>query len=104
MDLSGEKIVRYRTVGKTLSMPVFFVWVAIAIVLTWISAPSDTVFTMAYTKSKAIIEKWNFSSAWMFSYAFLLFVFADSMFEPFPRVRKLKRKILFISFIDRYLV
>ena len=98
-DLSSERIVLYRTVGKTLSLPVFFSWVAIAIVLTWISAPSDTVFTTAYTESKAIIEEWNFSSAWMFSYAFLLFVFADSMFETLPRVRKIKRKIVFLSFL-----
>jgi hypothetical protein len=97
--LSKEEIARYRLLGKTLSMPVFLAWVAIAIVLTWISAPADTVFTAVYTESKAINENWNFSSAWMFSYAFLAFALADSMFEASPIIAGLKRKILLYSIL-----
>ncbi len=94
MGLSSEEIVRHRPSGKTLSMPVFLAWVVIAIILTWISAPADTVFTAVYTESKAINENWNFSSAWMFSYSFLVFALADSMFEASARVGKLKRRIV----------
>lgn len=99
MDLSSEEVVRYRVLQKTLSMPVFLTWTAIAVVLTWISAPSDTVFTAVYTESAARYDNWNFSSAWMFSYAFLVFALSDSIFEVSPRVRKLKRKIVFYSIL-----
>ncbi len=99
MASSGEVTKRYRAFGKTLSLPVFFAWVAVSVVLTWISAPADTIFTAGYTTSKAIGENWNFSSSWMFSYAFLLFALADSMFEVSPKIGKLKRKIVLFAFL-----
>ncbi len=99
MGLSDGEIVRDRPSGRTLSMPVFLVWVAIGIILTWVSAPSDTVFTAVYTESEAINVNWNFSSAWMFSYAFLVFALADLMFDASPRIRKLKRKIVFCAIL-----
>jgi len=99
MGLTVGEIVRYRPPGKTLSMPVFLAWVVIAIILTWVSAPVDTVFTAVYTESKTINENWNFPSIWMFSYAFLVFALADSMFESSPRTGKLKRKIILYSIL-----
>jgi len=99
IGLSSEVIFRYRPCGKTLSMPVFLAWVVIAIILTWISAPADTVFTAVYTESEAITANWNFSSAWMFSYAFLVFALADSMFESSPRIGKLKRRIVLYAIL-----
>ena len=95
--LSGGAIVRYRPSGKTLSMPVFWMWVVLAIIFTWISAPAQTVFTAVYTESKAINANWNFSSAWMVSYAFLLFALGDSIFEAQPRNRKIKRTVVFYA-------
>jgi len=88
-----------RKAGKTLSMPIFWMWVAIAIILTWISAPADTVFAARYTQSAAINVNWNFSSAWMLSYAFLAFTLADAMFEAVPRIGKLKRMIVLCSIL-----
>jgi hypothetical protein len=99
MGLSSEEIVRYRPFGKTLSLTVFLAWVVIAIILTWISAPADTLFSAVYTESQAISTNWNFSSAWIFSYAFLVFALADSMFEASPRIAKLKRNIVLYAIL-----
>jgi len=85
--------------GKTLSLPFFFVWITFAIGFTWINAPQETIFTAAYTQSNPLNQNWNFSSAWMVSYAFLLFAFADSIFEKSAGLRKLKRKIVLIAFL-----
>lgn len=93
MGVPEGRVVRRRSSGKTLSLPAFVTWIVIGILLTWISAPADTVFTAAYTESKAIDGNWNFASAWMFSYAFMVFALADSMFEPSIRVRKVKLQI-----------
>jgi len=89
----------YWKFGRTLSMPVFFAWIGIAILLTWIAAPADTVFSARYTESTAIAEGIKFSSAWMFSYAFLVFALADSMFESSPKLGKLKRKIVLYAIV-----
>lgn len=85
--------------GRTLSLPVFVAGVVLSILLTWISAPADTIFTAAYTTSRAMSDNWNFSSAWMFSYVFLLFALADSMFDASPRTGRLKRKIVLCAFL-----
>jgi hypothetical protein len=88
---------RYPVRVRTISMQVFLVYIALAIGLTWISAPEETVFTTAYAQSASLHSRWNFSSAWMFSYAFLVFALADSIFESSSTVGKAKRKIILIS-------
>ncbi|OEU66772.1 MAG: hypothetical protein BBJ57_13695 [Desulfobacterales bacterium PC51MH44] len=99
MASSSEMVARYPAFGKTFSLPVFYTWVAIAIAFTWISAPANTIFTAVYTQSIAINAGWNFSSAWMVSYGFLLFTLADSMFETSQKIGKLKRKIVLYTFL-----
>lgn len=99
MASTSEAMGRYPAFGKTLSLPVFYTWIAISVVLTWITAPADTIFTAVYTESKSISDNWNFSSSAMFSYAFLLFALADSMFEASPKIGKLKRKIVVFAFL-----
>jgi hypothetical protein len=99
LDSSSAVMTRTSTPGKTLSMPVFIAWVTIALILSWISAPADTIFTAAYTESESIHKNLNFSSAWMISYAFLLFALADSLFEVAPKIGKLKRKIVLIALL-----
>jgi len=99
MGSSSEEIVHYQPLGKTLSVTVYFAWVIVAIILSWICAPADTIFVARYTQSEAISANWNFSSAWMFSYAFLVFAFADSMFETCPRIARLKRNIVLYAIL-----
>ena len=84
---------------KTLPLSVFCVWVAISVVFTWITAPEDTVFSSVYTESKAISHNWGFSSAWMFSYAFLIFAVADSIFERSRQIGRIKRIIIGYTFL-----
>ncbi|MHB8111275.1 MAG: hypothetical protein ACYDHW_14725 [Syntrophorhabdaceae bacterium] len=99
MALSGERTVYSSKHSKFLSLPVFIIWVAISIVLSWINAPVSTIFTAAYAESQSISDSWNFSSAWMISYAILLFSSADSLFEGNPPIRKIKRKIVLFAFL-----
>ena len=84
---------------QTLSMPFFMAWTAIGIILSGLFAPEQTVFTTAYTQSKSISDNWNFGSIWMFSYAFLTFALADSIFETSQKVRRLKNKIIVYSIL-----
>ena len=89
----------YRAPGKTISIQVFLAFIATAIAFTWISAPAETVFTAAYTQSESLHSAWDFSSAGMFSYSFLVFALADSIFEPSQRIGKVKRKIVLYSIL-----
>jgi hypothetical protein len=88
----------YLGFGKTLTLPVFLVWTGIAVGFTWISAPEDTIFTAVYTQSKAINANWNFSSAWMVSYCFILFALADAIFEQDIWHARWKRMIIVLAF------
>jgi hypothetical protein len=97
--LSHEGIAHFRPTRGTLSVAVFLGWVGVAIALSWISAPTDTVFTAAYTGSKATLESWNFASAWMLSYALLVFALADSMFEHSVAVGRFKRRVVLFSIL-----
>ena len=85
---------RNQRTENTLSLSQFVVWVALAVTLSWIAAPTQLVFEAAYTQSAAISADWNFSSAWMISYSILVFVFADSLFESSPKLGDLKRKVV----------
>lgn len=95
------KINSYLMVNKaqTLPMSFFLIWTAIGIMFSWLFSPEQTIFTAAYTQSKSISDNWNFGSIWMFSYAFLAFVFLDSIFEPSKAIRKIKKKIIIFSIL-----
>jgi hypothetical protein len=99
MALSDSVVEYNRRHRKTLSLPVFVMWVTISIVLSWINAPVDTILTAAYAEAKSMSDSWNFSSAWMISYAVLLFALADSLFDVDSRAGKLKRKIVLFAFL-----
>lgn len=85
--------------GKTLSLPVFFVWTVLAIGFTWISAPQEIIFIAAYTHSNPLNQNWNFASAWMVSYVFLLFPLADSIFEKQIILKRIKQKMIIFTFL-----
>ncbi len=88
----------YGPCGKTLSLSIFSVWIFLAIVLTWVSSPEKTIFTAVYTQSKAINADWNFASAWMVSYCFLLFALVDSLFEQNKKIGRMKRLVVLVAF------
>lgn len=83
----------------TLPLSVFLVWVAGAIVLTWMFAPTETLFVREYTESASAWQNLNFASAWMISYALLIFVLADSIFDSSPSRGRLKRRIILYSIL-----
>ena len=89
-DWSSQMTGRNQRAEKTLRMPGFVVWVSIAVLMSWLAAPSKLVFEAAYTQSAAISSGWNFSSAWMISYVMLIFALSDSLFEKSARVRRAK--------------
>jgi len=90
---------------KTLPMPVWIVWVIAGVSLSWLAAPQETIFTAAYTTSSSFLQNSNFSSAWMISYVFLLFVFCDALVEPNAVKKNIKRKVVFaaIAFVVIFL-
>jgi hypothetical protein len=81
------------------------VWVVGGIMLSWLSAPEDTLFSAAYTMSKSALDDVNFPSAWMISYVFLAFAFCDAILDQNPRRRAFKSKIVFaaIAFVVVFL-
>lgn len=96
---ANEAAIQRQRFAKTLPMPIFLGWIIIAIALSWISAPSVTLLTSAYTHSESINSGWGFSSAWMISYAFLIFALADSKYEQRQKTANLKRKILLFAIL-----
>ena len=88
----------YHPLGRTLPLPLFFCWILAAVVLTWISAPQQNIFLGTHTQLKSLNDSWDFSSAWLISYAFILFSLADSLFETSKWKGRLKRQIVLIAF------
>jgi hypothetical protein len=63
-------------------------WVAGAIVLSWLVAPQETILAATYTQSEAVIELASFGSAWMISYVLLTFALCDAILDTNrPRAR-----------------
>ena len=91
----------YQIVNKiqTLPMSFFLAWVFIGVIFSWLFAPEQTIFKAVYTQSKAVSDNWNFGSIWMFSYAFLAFAFADSLFEKSKNIRIIKKKVIVYSIL-----
>ena len=85
------------TKAKTLMTPVWLVWVIVGVVLSWLSAPEDTILTVAYTESTTALDNADFSSAWMVSYGILTFAFCDLLFDRIPSRKALKQKIFYFS-------
>lgn len=78
---------------RVLATPIWLLWLLIGVGLSWISAPRETIFSVAYTMSPTIHEFLNFDSAWMMSYVVLTFTFIDALLDRNPRRRTLKWQI-----------
>jgi hypothetical protein len=94
---SGLNANNTRRKYRSLSFPIWFIWVFIGVALSYVSAPKDTIFFSAYTSSDSIVENLNFASSWMMSYIILSFVFVDALIDQNTIQRNLKWKIILIS-------
>ena len=88
-----------KRLSRTITMPVWLLWVVIGVALTALSAPQETIFTTAYTESKSALDGANFSSAWMMSYVILSFAFCDALLERQTAIKHLKMKIILAAVI-----
>lgn len=107
VSLNNKAIVRdtgISTIGKrrlirTLSTPIWMVWVICGVALSWLAAPQDTLFTANYTASDSILEDANFSSSWMISYVLLAFALCDAILDQKPGRRAFKKQIVFWAIV-----
>lgn len=76
--------------SQSLSLTLFFCWIAVSLGLAWLAAPQETLFTSEYTDSSSVLDGFNFSSAWMISYFLLLFCISDAVHEKANEVRIIK--------------
>ena len=83
---------------KTLNLSIWFIWVAIGVALTALSAPKNSIFVSIYTDSQSSLDGLNFSSAWMMSYVILTFAFCDTILENSVVLKKIKMKIIILAF------
>jgi hypothetical protein len=70
-----------KGLDKTLSVVQFTVLLVSALVLSWLSAPSHTVFTAAYASAAAgstLARQANFNSAFLVSYILLILLYLDA--------------------------
>lgn len=79
-----------RRIFQSMSFEIWLFWLLMGVMLSWISAPQETVFTAAYTMSKSLHADINFDSAWMMSYVILTFVYIDALIDRTPLRRKVK--------------
>lgn len=90
---------------RTLSTPIWIIWVIGGVSLSWLTAPQDTLFTAVYTESKSALDGANFSSAWMIAYVLLTFALCDALLDQSPARKAFKRKVVFgaIAFVVVFL-
>ena len=90
---------------RTLSMPIWLVWVVAGVGLSWLTAPSDTLIFSTYLSSPSFMQGFNFGSAWLVSYVVIIYALADTFFEKDIIKRNIKNIIIIfsIAFIVIYL-
>lgn len=83
---------QYKIKGGSLGFTVFLFLGIISLLLSWMVAPSETIFQLPYTASFSFLEKVVFSlpSAWMLSYGILIWLFADALHDRFEQRRRKK--------------
>jgi len=81
----------------TMSTSIWIIWLAVGVVLTALSAPSQTIFTARYSQSLSSLDGSNFDSAWMMSYVCLTFAFCDALFERNYAIRRTKMFMMSIA-------
>ncbi len=94
--LRPEVAARAIGASRNLSLLMFLTWIGIAVILSWLYAPRETVFEARYTEGVAISQDWNFGSIWMISYAIMVWCLADALLETDQQRARIK-KALFIA-------
>jgi hypothetical protein len=79
---------------NSLSVLNFILWIIAGLILSILSAPSETIFTAAYTNSLSILHNANFSSSWMVAFCIVLFAYSDYRFERVSK-RSMTKGIIF---------
>lgn len=90
---SSEPRVREPSLDLVSSIAVAIVVLA----LSWLNAPTDTIFQTRYSQSINPLDlaKFNFSGAWMVAHILTLLLYLDSLNEIDARLRWLKLRITF---------
>jgi len=101
-DAADQTIVQRS--GRTLSAPVFYALVPVAVLFSWLSAPPETILETTYAsgQSDAVATTINFPAAYMVSYVLLVILFIDTERERRPAWRR--TKFLAIGLATAYIV
>ena len=85
----------YQTNGRSLNFTLYVFLSIISLLLSWMAAPQETIFQLPYTASLSFLKKvsFSFSSAWMLSYAILIWLFADALHDHLDRRRRKKIRL-----------
>ena len=94
---TGVSNIGNRRLVRTLSIPIWMVWVIGGVALSWLVAPEKTLFTDVYTESKSLIDDTKFGSAWMLSYVLLAFALCDALLDQNPARKAFKLKAVFVA-------
>lgn len=89
---------------RVLSRSVWTIWVIVGVVLSWLAAPQETLFTAAYTDSRSLLANANFSSAWMISYLLLAFALCDAVLDRDVLRKRFKRRVIVLAIVYLVLV
>jgi hypothetical protein len=113
ISLNTRKIVREvvhkpkESVGQNRTLPIIIwvPWISLSVLLSWLAAPTETLFTSDYTVSESVLGKSNFDSAWLISYILLSYSFCDTVVDQNPTRRAIKLKIIVfaIAYVVIYL-
>lgn len=95
LDLGGETTVR----RAGLSLVPFLLLTGCAVFLSWLYAPSQTLFEARYTEGVAISQDWNFGSIWMISYVVLVWCLADALCDTDRKRARKKKAVLFAALL-----
>ena len=99
----SARMIEHRP-SRTLSPPLFFAFVPVAVLLSWLSAPSETIFEVQYAtgQSETVATIINFPAAYLASYILLVILFIDA--ERERRTPRRRMKFLAIGLATVYIV
>lgn len=89
----------FKKTFKCMGMFIWLIWLIIGLLLSIISAPSESLFISNYRESQAFLHGLNFSSAWMMSYIILTYIYVDSLLDNSILRKRLKLFILLFVII-----
>jgi hypothetical protein len=88
--------------GKRLRWFSFAFVAVVALVLSWASAPAETIFQASYTKSVSPLAGMNINAAYLLSYVLTSLLAIDTLLEARPLVRR--RKMIITGMVAAVIV